>query len=708
MAPRSEREERILSGDYDNHVFDEVRKVLQSAVDDDYEITQNMSVSPAAAFGDMTVVFFTAAGDMSICPPRGVPGFSAVLHYPIRWVRKYFEDHPQVGVREGDCFMFNDTAFGGLHNADQAAFMPVFHEGELVCWATCAMHHGEDGAVDPGGMGPNVESVWDEGLRISPVLIARNYEVRADWLNMLQHGCRDKRLMGSDIKTRLGSVIRMEKRLKQVIAEYGVDNVVGALRQRIESVAEEAHRRIAEWPEGSVSDVLFADSTLREDMMAKLQLRLTKKDGKATIDMRGSSPALANRPINMQQGSAKAGIIISLTLFMWPDMPRINAVLEPFEMLFDECSMVNAGEDIPCSMGMQPLFKTISLMHQCMVKLTFSMNHKYTKPMAPWFNQPNNFLYGGITQHNEVTGNMCADINGMAGGARWDSDGESSMTAIFAAGVDMGETEFNEGDLPFVQWMSRKLLKDNCSPGKYRGGSGNQVVNTKYDSPFWSFCAFSGGSLYPAALGLFGGYASPCYPLMKIKGVDAFEALQKDPSQWKDSCVEWMNDQSFEGAQYITQRNSMPFEECTRGEFYMSTSGSGAGYGDVLERDPEAIMEDIRADFISHEAAAKIYKVVYDQQTLVVDVTATKALRDSERKARIARSKPFAEFIEEFVTDGPDAALPYLGSWDNDVTETWILGQKMPSEQRFPAVFRDPKDVEIEQLKSQIESMEGK
>jgi hypothetical protein len=140
----------------------------------------------------------------------------------------------------------------------------------------------------------------------------------------------------------------------------------------------------------------------------------------------------------------------------------------------------------------------------------------------------------------------------------------------------------------------------------------------------------------------------------------------------------------------------------------MSTSGSGAGYGDVLERDPEAIMEDIRADFISHEAAAKIYKVVYDQQTLVVDVAATKALRDSERKARIARSKPFAEFIEEFVTDGPDAALPYLGSWDNDVTETWILGQKMPSEQRFPAVFRDPKDVEIEQLKSQIKSLGGK
>src|SRR3546814_10347897 len=99
----------------------------------------------------------------------------------------------------------------------------------------------------------------------------------------------------------------------------------------------------------------------------------------------------------------------------------------------------------------------------------------------------------------------------------------------------------------------------------------------------------------------------------------------------------------------------MTFEICNEGEIYMICQGSGGGYGDVLERDPELVMKDLREDLMSHENAHDIYKVVYDQVNLVVDVEATAELRAAERRQRIARGKPYDAFVAEWVTPEPPA-----------------------------------------------------
>src|SRR3546814_7281156 len=70
-------------------------------------------------------------------------------------------------------------------------------------------------------------------------------------------------------------------------------------------------------------------------------------------------------------------------------------------------------------------------------------------------------------------------------------------------------------------------------------------------------------------------------------------------------------------------------------------------------------MKDLREDLMSHENAHDIYKVVYDQVNLVVDVEATAELRAAERRQRIARGKPYDAFVAEWVTPEPPAHLPY-------------------------------------------------
>jgi acetone carboxylase, alpha subunit len=75
----------------------------------------------------------------------------------------------------------------------------------------------------------------------------------------------------------------------------------------------------------------------------------------------------------------------------------------------------------------------------------------------------------------------------------------------------------------------------------------------------------------------------------------------------------------------------MGFELADEGEVYMICQGAGGGYGDVLDRDPEAVMADVEAGYLSSEAAREIYFVVHDPATLAVDTAGTEAARAAER-----------------------------------------------------------------------------
>jgi acetophenone carboxylase len=94
-----------------------------------------------------------------------------------------------------------------------------------------------------------------------------------------------------------------------------------------------------------------------------------------------------------------------------------------------------------------------------------------------------------------------------------------------------------------------------------------------------------------------------------------------------------------------------------------STQGSG-GYGDVLERDPQAVAEDVRADRISDWTAREVFAVAYDPETLIVDEAATAELRRTHRARRLENGRPYAEFIAEWEQRRPpEQVLKYFGEW---------------------------------------------
>jgi acetone carboxylase, alpha subunit len=710
LSERTAEEEEALKQFTDPHAMSKIRDRLQAGADEGFEMVAQMGAAPGAKWGDMITGIYTASGDLALCSAMGILCFSAVVHHPVKFIIKNWVNEPTVGVRDGDGFIQNDARYGNVHNTDQSMIMPVFWEGKIVCWVAATVHEGENGAVEPGGMPSMAETSFDEGLKMSPFKVVENYQIKKDLLTFLQNSVREPKLQYEDMKVKLFSCLRMKQRVEEVLKTDGPAALIAALRGTLENVRTEVKRRISVWPDMTVRTSYTQDSTLRENCVIKINLAITKTGDRLIFDFRGSSPEFTNRCINAQMSTSKGMLSTLLLTFVWPDLPRSQACFAPCEFITDPYSAVACSYTAPNAQSLMSIFMVLSAAQHAVAKLLYSSPEKYTKVIAPWFSQINTFIYGGMTQHGELVGNLCADLNGAGGGARSDSDGQHAMQPIFAIMADLGEQELNEEEVPFMQLVSKKMTRDTQAPGKFRGGMGYQMMVATKDSAEWGFMCCAVGAKVPAIQGLFGGYGCSTYPLCKVREVDVFEVMRDSPDQFHYTIEEIMNKQPFPGAKYTTHHMGMGFELSKRGELYMISQGSGAGYGDLLERDPAMVIADIEQDLLSKAVARKLYKVEFDEDTLAVDVEATKSLRQAEREDRKKRGRPFHEFVKTWSKSAPPEHLKYYGSWGEDISVLYTGGpqDRRDADSPKPIFMPNPKDVRIAELEAEVAALTGR
>jgi N-methylhydantoinase B len=81
--------------------------------------------------------------------------------------------------------------------------------------------------------------------------------------------------------------------------------------------------------------------------------------------------------------------------------------------------------------------------------------------------------------------------------------------------------------------------------------------------------------------------------------------------------------------------NSLPVAP---GDAIIISAGGGGGFGDPLDRDPEAVRWDVIRLYVSPEQARDVYGVVLDDETRRVDAQETKRLRAELRRANAAHA----------------------------------------------------------------------
>jgi len=224
------------------------------------------------------------------------------------------------------------------------------------------------------------------------------------------------------------------------------------------------------------------------------------------------------------------------------------------------------------------------------------------------------------------------------------------------------------------------------------------------------------GAKFSSIYGMFGGYGCGTYPLAMVKGVNVYDTIREDPSKFDLSMEKVMNERPFDGGKYSTYHMGLQFDVAKDGELYMISQGAGGGYGDPLERDPESVVKDAELNRISPQVARDIFGVVYDEQTFRLDAAATAQARADARAARLERGRPYAEFVEEWVTDEPPADLLYYGSWGDDTDElTATLFEidgprrvKAPLEELPIIMIPDRRELKITKLEDRVAELEAK
>jgi N-methylhydantoinase B/oxoprolinase/acetone carboxylase alpha subunit len=236
-----------------------------------------------------------------------------------------------VAMDPGDVVMLNDPFQGGTHLPDITLVSPVFlaREKKPAFYVANRAHHSDVGGMSPGSM-PVAREIFQEGFIIPPVKLARRGVVVADVMALLLANVRTPDERDGDIAAQIAANRVAEQRLRDVVARYGKPKTLRyaiALQDYTERVVRHAIKAI---PDG----VYTFEDALDDDGFGsgavKIQVALTVKKDRATVDFTGSAPQVV--------GSVNANYAITL-----------SACLYAFRCLVEDDVLYNAGVGRPIS-----------------------------------------------------------------------------------------------------------------------------------------------------------------------------------------------------------------------------------------------------------------------------------------------------------------------------------------------------------------------
>lgn len=660
LEPRSEREQ-CATDTIDPASFSIWSTKLQLCCDEAKEVLIRTGRSESTQAGDCIAGIYTAAGDLGAAT-MGTAIHAATGQIPLKYIRKYLMDDETVGVRDGDMFFFNEALIGGIHNPDQFTGMPIMWGGEVVAWVVAGGHVGETGAIEPGGMVVEARSRYDEGLKAPPVKVGEQFRLKRDVMDLLNNMVRDELLMEGEMVARAGACMKLRERALAIIEDQGVDFFVGLLRRCCEAAAEGARRTVADMLDGTFRQVIFMDSSGSTEGLARIMVTVRKKGDRMSIDLTGSSPQLPGGS-NCNMHVVRAAMAMALCMYVMPDLPVSSGVYDPIDFVEPPPgTCVSPSIDAGTSCGIRPAALAAQAIHACLNRMMYA-TPLHERIALPFGTGGACFAGGGPNQYGRIiAGLQCVGaMNGAGGGARPDRDGVDSAGMFWAGAGDSLDVEHAEIQLPDL-YAFRMLAQDVAGPGRFRGGAPLSEAIIIHDSPAFFEVPMLAATRFPTTLGLFGGYAAPCMPYVGMHDTDWQTAMAEASFEPPRSVQELWEKAPVPGHYHLGGLE--PGQLYRTGEGVAVSSAGGGGLGDVLERDPESVADDVRRRIYSAWTAQTVFKVVIDEHTGRVDAEATEHARELERKSRLSRGKPYADFVEEWEKLAPPAdILTFYGSW---------------------------------------------
>ncbi|HAT1548249.1 methylhydantoinase [Corynebacterium sp. HMSC06C06] len=597
---------------------------------------------------DFSSALCDAEGNTVMQGDQDIAVHVGTLHFQCQAVLKQFGDD----MHEGDVFAINDPYQGGTHMNDVSFLRPIFHEGKILAFAQNKGHWADAGGSVPGSFDVSATNYYTEGLRITPVRVWSKGVFLEDVAKLLAHNTRSPEIVLGDLKAQAEATAVCEREIHRLVDKYSGVTIRKALREVQDYVEDIVTARVKELPDGEWSTVDYIDlDPAREEGLVPVKVTMTIKDGRLSYSLKDSAPAVASF-LNAGYGSAFSGIVAGTKTF-FPDVPLNSGLYRAMDVdLGPEGTVVNAG--IPhavtgfCSGPFEKIMNAVfELWSQLMQE----------RAMACAFNLEYLLIGGWDTREAQTPqdrGNFFMWYDWMAGGwgGRVDRDGSSATAPVFGPGLAVQPVEGQERLSPVIT-SHHALVTDSGGPGKYRGGIGvtKGGMLTDCNDTIMSYCCDRARSI---TWGIEGGL--PSIP----QGV------------WLNRGTE---DEKFLGALFSNVKVGP-------GDTFERPSSGGGGFGDALERDPEAVLEDVIDGYVSIERAAKDYGVVIEAidpeiDEYHLDEAATISLREEQRSTRQSKLDEDPQSVADRYHAGELDQLDLVRHYG--VILDWTTGELLPN-----------------------------
>jgi N-methylhydantoinase B len=536
--------------------------------------------------GDLSAGVFDRHGRMLAQAVTGTPGHVNSMANAV----KYFLDvYPLATMKPGDHYITNDPWLTSGHLHDITVVTPSFYRGQAVGLFANTIH-----VVDIGGlgMGPDGRQVFEEGLAIPIMPLAREGRMSEDLLRLVRANVREPLQVEGDIYACAACNDEGSRRLLEMIDEFEIANLDRLGDTIVEASRDTTLERIRALPQGTYRNSMTMDGY---DKPLTLNAALTISDDGIHVDYAGTSPASAYG-INVVFNYCLAYTAFGVKCLVAPDVPNNAGSLEPITVSAPEGCVVNVKRPWPVAAR-----HTVGQMLPDVVAGCLQQALSGGVPAEGASSLWNPQIFGGGSLVDEVEAGTDANtlpefstviFHCGGAGARPQKDGLSATA--FPSGVRTIPVEATESVAPVV-FYRREFRDGSGGPGQFRGGLG-QVIE------------------------LGGAGANPLALLCNFERV-------RHPARGRSGGQPG-------GAGQVTLRSGRPIRPKgrqtvpPRDAICLQLPGGG-GFGDPRARDLQRVRDDVLDGLITPEQARRDYGVAIDASG-EIDRVETERLRSKK------------------------------------------------------------------------------
>jgi len=285
---------------------------------------------------DCSTAIFDARGEV-IAQAEHIPMHLGSL---LGVVREVLARYPISALAPGDVFISNDPyTGGGTHLPDINLVSPVYSDGSLFGFVANIAHHADRSA-------DSIRTIWDEGLRITPIRLVEAGQMREDLLELLltNYSLPQERL--GDLRAQIAANRLGERRLGQLIDRHGILIVQAACEESLAYGERKIRAAITKLPDG---EYRFEDAMDSDGVTSKpisIAVKITKSGDSLALDFGGTGRQSAG-DTNVVYFALLATVYYALKAVLDPSIPANSGFYRAISVAAPKGSIVNAQTPAP-------------------------------------------------------------------------------------------------------------------------------------------------------------------------------------------------------------------------------------------------------------------------------------------------------------------------------------------------------------------------